>query len=76
MANYLLEGKMPAWITAVMGVLAFGGQAVNVFLNLKLRNAVLESEKHTLDKVGRDFKRTETCQAEMKAVDTRLYLLE
>lgn len=59
---------MAGWISAVVAFLAIAGQLVNVYLNLKLRNSVLESETRILSEVALTYKRKDVCAAEMSAL--------
>ncbi len=59
---------MTGWISVTMGVLAVAGQVANVFLNLKLRNSLLEQEKKILAEVDVTYKRKDVCAAEMQAL--------
>ena len=58
---------MAGWISALIAFLAVAGQLVNIFLNLKLRNAGLESEKRVLAIVAHTYKLKDVCTAEMAA---------
>jgi hypothetical protein len=39
----------------LIALLALAGQAVNLYLNLKIRAALLESEKRVMEAVHRDY---------------------
>lgn len=57
-----------AW-SAIIAALAVIGQVINVALNLKLRNAMLESETRIMAKVEerlKEYKRADVCAAEME----------
>ena len=58
---------MGQWIAVVVTVLAVGGQAWNVFLNLKLTAALMASEKNVLEQVARDYQRKDVAEVELIA---------
>jgi hypothetical protein len=57
---------MPETGSVIVAAVAVVGQLVNVFLNLKLRAAIAESEMRVLDQVAREYKRQDVCAVEMK----------
>jgi hypothetical protein len=57
------ENDMGEATTIILAILALGGQLVNVYLNLRIRTAILVSEKTTLKQVGAEFVRVEVCTA-------------
>lgn len=60
------------WIVAIVSVLAVVGQLANLFLNLTLRNKILEMERSLLDRVDSKYKLKEVCTSEMDSMDRRL----
>jgi hypothetical protein len=54
------------WMEILLTILALGGQAVNVLLNLRIRNALLEQDKEQREKTDEklmNYVLTETCHA-------------
>jgi hypothetical protein len=60
-----------AW-SAIIAGLAVAGQIANVILNLKLRNAILESEQRVLGEVEEKYRTKEMCDAQMQNLNDRL----
>lgn len=54
------------YLAVALGFVAIVGQALNYILHLRVRSAILESERQLLATVGREFVRKETCVAEMR----------
>jgi len=48
-------------IAVVVSLVALGCQGVNVWLSLRLRVGLLETEKRVLDQVDREFVRKDVC---------------
>jgi hypothetical protein len=66
--------SLAEWIAVLASVLALLGQGVNVYLHLRIRNAILESERGTMDRVEKrleHFVPLEVCLAKMPALKTR-----
>ena len=53
----------PSHIAIAVSILALIGQGLNVYLFLRIRVAILESETKTEHWVDEEFVRKETCQA-------------
>jgi len=56
----------PELLAVLLAGLGFVGQGINVFLNLRIRNAMLEQEKeqrNNLDVKLKDYVLKETCRA-------------
>lgn len=52
--------------TVMVSIAAIIGQLVNVWLNLKLRAALAESENRILEKVEEKYVSERTCEARMR----------
>jgi hypothetical protein len=66
----------PAVVSIALAVLAVVGQLVNVFLHLRIANAILLSKGEIMDQVRCQFRTQELCDAKMDAQDGRLAALE
>jgi len=53
----------PSHIAIAVSILALIGQGLNVYLFLRIRVAILESEQKTERWVDAEFVRTKTCEA-------------
>ena len=63
---------MTAWAGIAFAVLGVVGQLFNVYLNLKLREAMSDTRDQTLAEVEKVYKRREVCNAEMTGLEKRV----
>jgi hypothetical protein len=63
-------------LTAILAILAIAGPALNVYLLVRIRNEILQSERRMMDYVEGRYRLEAVCQAEMAAVARRLETLE
>ena len=60
----------------ILAVLAALGQLTNIYLHLRIANAILESERRILDRIQSEYPAQAVCDARMEAIERRLELLE
>ncbi len=62
--------------TLVVTIVIALAQLANLYLLLRVRTAILESEQRTMERVGCKYREAEVCEVKMGAIEHRVARLE